>query len=400
MGSVYKEVYKEGVKWRADWIDKNKKRHRSTFDTKGAADKLLTEVKSKMYNGNYVSPKDIPTFSEIADAWITPLIEKARVSGEGHRPGTLAPWQNHIAHLNFCFENVKINQIDADAIEAAISTWQLPRGKRKRGLSLATINKILTTMSRIFLGAIRKKRGIEMNPVKLIEKPKQRSGEQTEDGKQLARRRLPKVTEKQVLTPEETKRVILAAAPGFYQTFIQVGIYTGARISELMALRWSDVNFSDSLIHIRRTVSTTKVKGEVNQERVRWFDPKTKPGVRDIPIPPELIAALRAWKEKAPGSRLDLVFCNGFGELANRTGFGRQGLTPALKQAGIEKNVTPHGLRHTYASMLILLGRPLPEISKYLGHADVLTTMRIYAHFLGRKGQDTMSDLAGLIKNA
>src|SRR5262249_3491056 len=42
-----------------------------------------------------------------------------------------------------------------------------------------------------------------------------------------------------------------------------------------------------------------------------------------------------------------------------------------LKQAKIEKNVSMHGLRHTYASMLILLKRPITEVSRYLGHADV-----------------------------
>jgi integrase len=43
--------------------------------------------------------------------------------------------------------------------------------------------------------------------------------------------------------------------------------------------------------------------------------------------------------------------------------------------------------------MLILLKRPIAEVSEYLGHADVSITMRVYAHFLKRKKQDTMRDL-------
>lgn len=58
-----------------------------------------------------------------------------------------------------------------------------------------------------------------------------------------------------------------------------------------------------------------------------------------------------------------------------------------------------HGLRHSYASMLILLRRPITEVSRYLGHADVSITMRVYAHFLKLKKQDTMSDLEGLVQN-
>jgi integrase len=49
--------------------------------------------------------------------------------------------------------------------------------------------------------------------------------------------------------------------------------------------------------------------------------------------------------------------------------------------------------------MLILLKRPITEISAYLGHADVSITMRVYAHFLRDKKQDTMSDLERLIQH-
>jgi integrase len=58
-----------------------------------------------------------------------------------------------------------------------------------------------------------------------------------------------------------------------------------------------------------------------------------------------------------------------------------------------------HGLRHSYASMLILLKRPITEISRYLGHADVSITMKVYAHFLKPKKEDTISDLERLIQN-
>ena len=184
--------------------------------------------------------------------------------------------------------------------------------------------------------------------------------------------------------------VILAAKPGLYRTIIQTAIYTGARISELLALGWQHVDLDRGVIEIRRTLSTARVKGETTLEKHRWFDPKTKRGIRDIPIPPQLALALKEWKEKGPKSRLDLVFCNKFGEPCNRTGIGRYGLKPALKQAGIDKALSMHGVRHTYASMLIVLKRPITEISHYLGHADVSITMRVYAHFLKPKKQDSM----------
>jgi integrase len=267
-------------------------------------------------------------------------------------------------------------------------------------LSIRTVGKVLTTMSRIFRYGIanRKRTGVTTDYTKVIEKVKDNSGEQTETGVKLYTG-LHEVTEREVLTPEEAKRVILAAKPGLYRTVVQTAIYTGARVSEILALRWEDVKLDRGVIEIRRSLSTARVKGETNQEKFRWFDPKTAHGTRDIPIPPQLVSALGEWKEKCPKSRFDLVFCNEFGEPCDRTGIGRYVLTPALLQAGIEKAVTPHGLRHTYASMLILLGRKPPEISRYLGHADVSITMQVYVHFLKPKKQDTMSDLEKLIEN-
>jgi integrase len=300
--------------------------------------------------------------------------------------------------MKACFGEAKVNDIDATAIERAIGKLRLAKDQGGRGLSIKTVGKVLTTMSRIFKFGIRKKCGIQTDPVKLIEKVKENSGEQTETGERL--NLLHEVTEKEVLTPEEAKRVILAARPGLYRTIIQTAIYTGARISELLALRWQNVNLDHAVIEIRRSVSTARVKGETAQERHRWFDPKTRRGVRDIPIPLQLVAALREWKEKGPKSRLDLVFCNEFGEPCDRTGIGRYGLKPALKQAAIDKVVSMHGLRHSYASMLILLKRPITEVSRYLGHADVSITMRVYAHFLKPKKQDTMSDLETLIQSS
>jgi integrase len=66
------------------------------------------------------------------------------------------------------------------------------------------------------------------------------------------------------------------------------------------------VNFEKGTVEIRRSMSTAKVKREATQGKVRWFDPKTKQGKREIPIPPQLVATLKEWKEKCAQSRLGL----------------------------------------------------------------------------------------------
>jgi integrase len=240
---------------------------------------------------------------------------------------------------------------------------------------------------------------VSQNPVDVLESNKDESGEQTEVGERLKDDQ--EVTERDVLTPEESKRLILAAEPGLYRTIITTALYSGARHSELLALRWVDVNLDAKVIHIRRTLSTARVKGEV-ADKFRWFDPKTKKGRRDIPVGGLLINALLGWKEKSPKSRLDLVFPTEAGEPCHRSNILRYGLYPALERAAIEKKIDMHALRHTYASMLIMLGREIPKVSAYLGHADVGVTLKVYCHFINLRDKktDEMDDLEGLVQNA
>jgi integrase/recombinase XerD len=116
-----------------------------------------------------------------------------------------------------------------------------------------------------------------------------------------------------------------------------------------------------------------------------------------VPIPPQLVSALKEWRERCPESRFELVFCNVAGEPLDRTMIGREVLAPAIERAGIQKKITPHSLRHTYASTLIMLGRDVAQVSKYRGHSDVYVTMAIYTHFVERK-HDTMDDLEQLVQ--
>jgi integrase len=99
-----------------------------------------------------------------------------------------------------------------------------------------------------------------------------------------------------VLTPVEARRVILAAKPGLPQLIIQTEPYAGARISEMLALRWPDMDFDESVIHLAEAIDS-KGEGRRGQEKVRWFDPKTKSGLRDVRIPVYLVTEFRDGRE-------------------------------------------------------------------------------------------------------
>jgi len=110
---------------------------------------------------------------------------------------------------------------------------------------------------------------------------------------------------------------------------------------------------------------------------------------RVVPIDQETTTWLRAWSEKRAALGLDArnpLFC-----AVKRTGLGSalgQTLTPRTvqrlvkrlaKAAGIDKQITPHALRHTYATRLLDEGFTIREVQELLGHSDVSTTM-IYTH--------------------
>ena len=158
---------------------------------------------------------------------------------------------------------------------------------------------------------------------------------------------------------------------------------TGCRLGEAVALRWQDVDLDAGTVCIARTAQ--KINGE-------WIvtAPKTPAGARTLAVPNEVVIALRRQRARTAERRLraganwcdlGLVFSNDSGgylsfstvEWAMSTACKRLGLPP----------LTPHGLRHLHASLLLHEGLSLPEVSRRLGHANTQITAAVYSHALG-----------------
>jgi len=175
--------------------------------------------------------------------------------------------------------------------------------------------------------------------------------------------------------------MLKATTPGVYRAFFTTAALTGARSGELFALRWNDIEMpKDGLayISIRRTVSWARLKDE--EIRPRYYQPKTKAGVRRIPISAELTSVLRIWKLQCPPTPEGLVFPARNGRPIRRSNALRYGLWPAFKGAGL-RQVNVHSLRHSFASALIMEGAAVTEVQALLGHASPEITLRIYSHW-------------------
>lgn len=144
------------------------------------------------------------------------------------------------------------------------------------------------------------------------------------------------------------------------QALIELAYGSGLRVSELMSLRISDLHINHGLVNII---------GKGNKERI-------------IPLNENTVLALQKYiieaRPKLKPKKADILFVNKFGEPLSRVGFFKI-IKKLVETVGISKSVSPHTLRHSYATHLLENGASLRTVQDLLGHEDILTTEN-YTH--------------------
>lgn len=215
---------------------------------------------------------------------------------------------------------------------------------------------------------------------------------------------LKEVNEKQVFSIKESQEFLCAldAAQEKHIQFvipIKLMLLTGMRIAEIHGLRWSDIDFDNRIIHVRRN--------RLYAQGFGWYEklPKTKTSFRDIPIPQTLIADLETYKDwfrladSSFDDKLDEYY---IASNINRESTRTNSIGPWLKDFENRhgfKNVTPHGLRHTYCSILLSQNVPIQTVSKYMGHSDSTVTLKVYSHFIPDTQDKAIQALNAIIKS-
>ena len=370
-------------RWVVDFRDQDGNRRWETFETRKQADNALSERVKQLKRGTYHAPAELPTFKEVAGDW---LATKA-----GHRVSSYAQWQAHLdLHLLPALGPLRLDQIRVEHIEA------FREDRRRAGLAPQTVNKLLTTAAAVFKYAGRREL-IDRNPAAVAERCRRGADELSlENPEQDAAGDRSKVRPDEVLSPQEAARLVAEADPGFFRTYFLASVLTGARVGELTALTWDDVDLTTGTIAIRRSVSWARVRTAEKSNggtKPRFYEPKTRSSRRTVPLAPELLSALKRWKLACPKGPLNLVFPTEEGTPKHRSTITHRGLRPALKRAGLRK-VTLHSLRHSFASALIMQGSPVTEVGHLLGHSSPTVTLSVYSHWFRDVKTDAVATLA------
>lgn len=210
-----------------------------------------------------------------------------------------------------------------------------------------------------------------------------------------------------VLTLEEQQRFVKAAKAVYRGEIFILMLATGLRIGEVLALTWGDIDFKNNTIRVNKTVSRSyNPQGKQSKHGQSIASPKTKSGNRKIPMLPQVKEMLEEYRKEPTvliphrGNTLvidGLIFKGSTGALLDRSAVTKTTFHSIAKLAGLE-DVTPHCLRHTFATRGLENGIPLKVMQELLGHASIKMTADIYTHVLPETKTGEMMKLADTIK--
>jgi integrase len=368
---VYEVGFKDGS---------GKQRWRTVDGGITAARAVRDEALSQRARGERIANNGRLRFGDAAGRWLEgPVVDL--------RAATQACYRNAVEqHLLRRFAARRLDTITADDLA------DLVRELRGRGLAESTIVIVVGVTNRIYRYAARRLGWAGVNPVSLMlpsERPRPSQGK---------RRR--------IFERGELEQTI-AAADEPYRTLFTIAALSGARLSELLGLRWADIradNPEDAEIEFAHQVD----------RHGRLGPTKTDGSARTVPIPRELAHMLAEHKRRSAFvDSEDFVF-------ATRSGrpFGQRNIARALRAAqfkatdrdgqatypalhAVDQQGNPirpphgavpsmHSFRHTVASRALLAGESVDEVAFLLGHRDANVTRAVYVRELADARRRTM----------
>lgn len=341
-------------RWRERHPDGTNKLRRKVI---GTVRDFPTLAEVKLANRNFVAEinakQQEPVGKKtIADAWgdfqklelRNPTVDRSQTTIQRY----LDDFRNYILPN---WGQTPLEDIDAGAIEDWLGTLTLLDGKTPA--APATKAKIRNHLSALFHFLIRRKMWQQANPI--------------EEVRQSAKRQRVPVT----LTVKEMAGTLLHIESTAIRVMVAVAAGSALRRSEILGLKWRDLDFENLWFNLQRGV-------------VRTFQTKMKTEMshKGLPMLPELSDLLQAWRSETPyRSDDDWVYASPFTK--GRRPYWpdialKNHVRPAAKKAGVTKHIGWHTFRHSIGTLLNANGENIKTIQELLRHANSRTTLECY----------------------
>lgn len=325
-------------------------RYHTLHGTKAQAQADAAKIIASSVSGSYVDPSK-ETVAEFIDRWLRDWAEANTSNKTYQRYEQLL--RKHVAPHVGKLQMQKLRPVDVQTVHAAAA---------RAGLADRTRLHVHRVLHRVLKHAAQWG-VIHQNVASLVDAPTVKS------------------KEIEILTPAELKAVLATLRGKSIYPLAITALGTGMRRSELLALRWQDVDLDGAVLRVERSLEQTKRAGLV------FKAPKTRHGRRSITLPSSVVAELRShWKAqqemrlmlgigKAPPEAL--VFSSPDGSTRTPNAITKEWST---LMANAKAKATLHSLRHTHASTLIASGLDVLTISRRLGHGSPAITLSVYGH--------------------
>lgn len=365
---------------------KRKQKGKAGFRTKQEAESAAAALIHEIEEGMYVEETN-QTFSDFSKEWLTIYKDSKDV-----KPGTIRVRLHEIGKLMPYFAQLKLRDITRKRYQDALNEL------KGQGYSDSTMDGIHRTGRMIFRKALE---------IEIIKKDPTEFAYLKKDKKtieQLEEEEIPRYLEKEELA----LFLKTAKEQGLeldYLMFLSLS-YTGIRVGELIALKWKDVDF------INHTISITKTFYNPSNNAIKYqlVTPKTRKSRRKIIVDEDVITALKRHKKVQEGviERLGDAYYNHdfiFARMERHYGYPiviknvQDRMKRLLRIAGLNKELTPHSLRHTHTSLLAEARVSLEQIMDRLGHTDDQITKNVYLHVTQEMKKEASQKFAELMRS-
>lgn len=288
-----------------------------------------------------------PTVRAFVDTWLADVVKpKADSTGATTHETYSIMWRKHARPL-----------VDDDVLladYAARDVVQLYASLRKAKKSPSVIEKTATMFSAAFSYAVKIGEYAGLNPFRMVPRPTYEA------------------RERRSLTEEEARRFVKAAKGDRYELLWLLLLGTGARLGEMLALRWSDLDTKQRTLAIRNAVKEGTGPARIGRTKTG--------GTRQVRLPAIVIDALKNYRKELRAGA-GFIFTTDSGGHPRRSNLRSRYFAPICKAAGIE-GLTIHGLRHTAATLALAAGAPAKAVASRLGHSSTRVLTKHYEHLV------------------